>query len=315
MAEAPGILRGFRLADALALGVCAAVLGHEGVQAAFAVGLLARSGTDPSLAGGLVAWQVPGGGGRVRRGDATTELDGSHRRWAGRTSPSGPATPSGSCAPRTARRSPRSRAPAAARWRCPSAGWSSGPRPPRATCSRRSPWRTAPAGRSPGAARPRSSGARRSTATASSSTTRDAAAASCARSTSPAAAPGRCASRAPARCSTPPCATAGCSTSTPPPSASGCDSGERRRPRRHRRPHRLRPAAHRTARRRPRARGHGLHHAGYPHGRRPPAPERPPRGVTRTLWTTALSERNAYVARLRHRAGGATESVLLRVSV
>jgi len=58
--------------------------------------------------------------------------------------------------------------------------------------------------------------------------------------------------------------------------------------------------------------GHHPHHAGYPGGKRPKAPARPPKGLTVTLWTTALSGDTALLTRLRHRPGGATESSILR---
>ena len=58
--------------------------------------------------------------------------------------------------------------------------------------------------------------------------------------------------------------------------------------------------------------GHHPHHAGYPGGKRPKAPARPPKGLTVTLWTTALSGDSALLTRLRHRPGGITESSILR---
>jgi hypothetical protein len=59
--------------------------------------------------------------------------------------------------------------------------------------------------------------------------------------------------------------------------------------------------------------GHHEHHAGYPGGRRPPDPARPPQGVTVTLWTTALDGTTAYVTRLRHRPSSVTQSRILRL--
>jgi MFS family permease len=59
--------------------------------------------------------------------------------------------------------------------------------------------------------------------------------------------------------------------------------------------------------------GLGLHHQGYPGGRRPPEPKRTPRGLTVTLWTTALDGSTAYVTQLRHLRGGTTRASLLRV--
>jgi hypothetical protein len=55
------------------------------------------------------------------------------------------------------------------------------------------------------------------------------------------------------------------------------------------------------------------HRQGYPGGRRPRTPARPPRGVTVTLWTTALAPDAAYVTRLRHFRGGRVASRILRV--
>jgi hypothetical protein len=62
-----------------------------------------------------------------------------------------------------------------------------------------------------------------------------------------------------------------------------------------------------------REKGHRLHRQGYPGGRRPRLTPRPPAGVTDTLWTTALGPTAAYVTRLRLR-GGATTATVLRVA-
>ena len=56
--------------------------------------------------------------------------------------------------------------------------------------------------------------------------------------------------------------------------------------------------------------GKRLHRQGYRGGRRPPQPRRPRRGLTVTLWTTALDGDTAYVTRLRHRSGRTTASLL-----
>jgi hypothetical protein len=56
--------------------------------------------------------------------------------------------------------------------------------------------------------------------------------------------------------------------------------------------------------------GHGRHHAGYPGGRPPRLPARPRPGITDTLWTTALGPSAAYVTRLRLRGGTTTATVL-----
>ena len=52
--------------------------------------------------------------------------------------------------------------------------------------------------------------------------------------------------------------------------------------------------------------GHHRHRAGYPGGKPPPLAPRPPAGVSTTLWTTALGPGTAYVTRLRHRGGTTT---------
>lgn len=59
--------------------------------------------------------------------------------------------------------------------------------------------------------------------------------------------------------------------------------------------------------------GKHLHHAGYPNGRPRMAP-RPPRGVVRTLWTTALTPANAYVTVITSNRGAAPTASILRVS-
>ncbi len=56
------------------------------------------------------------------------------------------------------------------------------------------------------------------------------------------------------------------------------------------------------------------HRQGYPGGRRPVAPARPPKGLTVTLWTTALAPDAAYVTRLRHFRGGRVAARILRVA-
>ena len=69
MSERPLILRGLRLADGLALAVCALVLGTSVAQAATTTSVAAPA-TDPTSAGTDVAWQVPGGSGvLLRRGE------------------------------------------------------------------------------------------------------------------------------------------------------------------------------------------------------------------------------------------------------
>ena len=60
LAMRPGLLRGLRLADALALSGCAAVLLTG--SAAAAAKIVARPAVDPSVAGEAFAWQGPDGG-------------------------------------------------------------------------------------------------------------------------------------------------------------------------------------------------------------------------------------------------------------
>jgi hypothetical protein len=55
--------------------------------------------------------------------------------------------------------------------------------------------------------------------------------------------------------------------------------------------------------------GRHRHHEGYPGGHPPPLPARPPAGITDTLWTTALGPSTAYVTRLRLRGGTTTATV------
>jgi hypothetical protein len=56
--------------------------------------------------------------------------------------------------------------------------------------------------------------------------------------------------------------------------------------------------------------GRHLIHQGYPGGHPPPLPPRPRAGITDTLWTTALGPSTAYVTRLRLRGGRTTATVL-----
>lgn len=92
MAERPAVLRSFRLADGLALGLCALALTAADAGAAtvspppiFATHpsqavTVSRSisarGTDPSVTGTALAWQKPGIGGFRRSGGLATRLPG-----------------------------------------------------------------------------------------------------------------------------------------------------------------------------------------------------------------------------------------------
>ncbi len=73
--------------------------------------------------------------------------------------------------------------------------------------------------------------------------------------------------------------------------------------------HDIPPTARRDAGHEP---GRGRHRAGYRSRRAPRLPERPAPGVVRSLWTTAIGERHALVARLSHQDDGSAASVLLR---
>ena len=82
MAERPGILRGFRAADALAMAACALVLGAGVVQAADER-VTAQSAADPTVAGGDLAWRTPDGAGMLRRAGNDTPLAGTHPALGG----------------------------------------------------------------------------------------------------------------------------------------------------------------------------------------------------------------------------------------
>jgi hypothetical protein len=62
-----------------------------------------------------------------------------------------------------------------------------------------------------------------------------------------------------------------------------------------------------------REKGHHRHRAGYRDHKPPKLWRRPPAGITDTLWTTALGPTTAYVTRIRKRAGTATTSTILSV--
>ena len=75
MAERPAILRALRAADAFALAACAAALWAAPAQAAT---VFAVPATDPSADAGLVAFQTPGGGGVISRPGAREPAPGPH---------------------------------------------------------------------------------------------------------------------------------------------------------------------------------------------------------------------------------------------
>lgn len=57
-------------------------------------------------------------------------------------------------------------------------------------------------------------------------------------------------------------------------------------------------------------RGRERHGAGYPGGRAPKFPKRPPESVNITLWSTALAPSSAYVARLQRGTAGSSNTIL-----
>jgi hypothetical protein len=72
MAQRPALLRGVRIADGLAMAVCAAAL--AGSPALAATPTVVTAGEDPSASGAYLAWQVPGFGGFLRGPAGTTAL-------------------------------------------------------------------------------------------------------------------------------------------------------------------------------------------------------------------------------------------------
>lgn len=79
MGERPAVLRAIRATGAIALIAAALVLALGGSAALARTPLLTISGTDPSAAGGAVAWQLPGGGPGVlqRAGGVPEQLPGA----------------------------------------------------------------------------------------------------------------------------------------------------------------------------------------------------------------------------------------------
>jgi hypothetical protein len=75
MAERPRILRVLRAADAVALAACAAVLVAAPAQAAT---IVAKPGTDPSVDALTLAFQQPGAGGFLLTGTARAAAPGAH---------------------------------------------------------------------------------------------------------------------------------------------------------------------------------------------------------------------------------------------
>jgi len=82
MAERPGILRGFRAADAMAMTACALVLGAASVQASDQRVTVAGA-ADPTAADGDLAWRTPDGAGVLRRDGSDGPLAGTHPALGG----------------------------------------------------------------------------------------------------------------------------------------------------------------------------------------------------------------------------------------
>ncbi|HEX8102602.1 MAG TPA: hypothetical protein VF533_08325 [Solirubrobacteraceae bacterium] len=75
MAERPAILRGLRALDAAALLACAVALAAGPASAATAQ-RIAAAATDPSAAGDVLVYHEPGGAGLLRRGEQVERLPG-----------------------------------------------------------------------------------------------------------------------------------------------------------------------------------------------------------------------------------------------
>jgi hypothetical protein len=83
MAERPGLLRAARASGAAALALCAVAFAGGAAQAATPT-VAAGAATDPTVAAdGTLAWQVPGGPGRLSRGGALEDLPGTHPAFGG----------------------------------------------------------------------------------------------------------------------------------------------------------------------------------------------------------------------------------------
>lgn len=314
MAERPAILRGLRIADALALGVLAAVLGAEGVDAAFAVAVVARGATDPTLAGSLLAWQAPGAGAHLLSGGRELPVQGSHPALGG---------------PHLA-----TRVGAAVRV----LRWADGgelatlPGPagsgPLAVSARWLVVRSSSAAGDVLEAISLADGSRRTVAQAAAPSQlgrpaldgdrlvfhRAGRGGSELREIDLRSGAARTLRRAHGGVVLNPALDAGRllyvhATSERQRLLLG---GRERAGAADRRLYEIPPTARRDAGHEP---GRGRHRAGYPGRRPPPLWERPARGVTRSLWTTALGARGAYVARLSHAGDGTADPLLLRVGL
>ncbi len=310
MAERPGILRGLRAADAVALAVCAAVIGVAPAQAQTA-GIAAAEASGPAADAALFAFQRPGGAGYLRRNGATFLLPGRDPALAG-------GLVGWRDGPRIVLADPATLAPVSA-YDAPGGGgfafsgqwvvWLVGttqlvaqPRnisaPPRIVATARAgeqlgrPALTGQAlvfhraGRSGSQIRLLDLGTGRERVLRFErralllNPSFDGSELLYVRSTS---------TRQELRLGPP----------------------DRRATTRDRRLYGTTPTGRRDA---GHEKGHGRHRAGYPGGKPPPLPPRPRAGVSTTLWTTALGPGAAYVTRLRHR-GGTTGTVATVLSV
>jgi len=78
MAADPRLWLGLRRLDALGLGLCAVMLGVASAPAARAAAATPAGATDPSTAGGELAWQALGGPGMLRNAGGVSALPGDH---------------------------------------------------------------------------------------------------------------------------------------------------------------------------------------------------------------------------------------------
>jgi hypothetical protein len=305
MAERPAILRGLRVADAVALAACAAAM--VGVAPANAATIAAASASGPASAGNLFAFQRPGGPGYLRRPDATVALPGRDPALGGslvgwRDGDRIVLADPGTLAPVATYDSPGGGAFAFSDqwvvWRVGTAQLVAQPRslsaPPRVVATARVSeqlGRPALAGSTLVYHRAGRAGAQIRLLDLASGGDRLLRAERRALLSNPSFDGSRLLYVR--------------STYTRQELRLGPPA--RRRTTRDQVLYSTTPTARRDAEH---EKGHHRHGAGYPHGRAPRLPPRPPPGVTDTLWTTALGVDAAYVTRLRLRGGTTTATVL-----
>ena len=309
MAERPGILRGLRAADAVALAACAVAM--TTVAPASAATVVVTPASAPSAEGGLLAFQRPGPGGTgyLVRPDATVGLPGRDPALgAGLVGWRTPGVPDRARATghADAGRELRGARRRAVRVQRPVGGVARRPDPARRSAARRL---GAAARRSPARAAASSSGARRSSARPSCSTARARPAPRSACSTSPLNRESVVRTERRALLSNPTFDGGRLlyvrSTYTRQELRLGLLAP--RKTTRDRILYRATPTARRDAGHEP---GKHRHQAGYKGGKPPPLAPRPPAGVVDTLWTTALGPGVAYVTRLRKKSGVTTATLL-----